>query len=146
MNRNFSALILTAIILTGCVAVHSTEQAKDGNPAGVCPYTAAAKSTPVLRHVVLVKFKDGTTAEQIRQIENAFIAMPSKIDAIYDYEWGTDVSVENLQQGFTHCFILTFQSEAARDEYLPHPVHKELGTLINPYLDKILVVDYWTKR
>ena len=145
MNRNFLALILTAILITGCVAVHNTEQAKDGNPAGVCPYKAA-RQKPVLRHVVLVKFKDGTTAEQIRQIENTFIAMPSKIDAIYDYEWGTDVSVENLEQGFTHCFILTFQSEEARDEYLPHPVHKELGTLINPYLDKILVVDYWTKR
>ncbi len=146
MNRNLLAMVLTATFLTGCVAVHESKHTRDNNPAGICPYAAAAKPAQVLRHVVLVKFKDGTTTEQIRQIENTFSAMPSKIDVIYDYEWGTDVSVENLQQGFTHCFILTFRSEADRGVYLPHPVHKELGTLVDPYLDKILVVDYWTKQ
>jgi len=71
---------------------------------------------------------------------------PDKVDAICDFEWGTDVSVENLQQGFTHCFFVTFRSEADRAKYLPHPAHKEFGTMLGPHLDKVLVVDYWTKQ
>jgi len=99
----------------------------------------------VLRHVVLFKFKDGTTAEQVRQIEQAFCALPGNIDAIRDFEWGTDVSVENRQEGFTHCFVVTFRDETARAEYLPHPEHKAFGNLLGPYLDKVLVIDYWAK-
>jgi hypothetical protein len=95
--------------------------------------------------VVLFKFKDGTTPEQIRAIENAFCALPGKVDAIYDLEWGTDVSVENLHQGFTHCFIVTFRSKADRARYMPHPDHKAFGKLLGPHLDKVCVVDYWTK-
>ncbi len=50
-----------------------------------------------------------------------------------------------MDQGFTHCFFLTFKNEADRDAYLPHPAHKEFGALLGPVLDKVLVIDYWTK-
>jgi len=93
---------------------------------------------------VLLKFKDSSTDEQVKQIENAFCALPGKIDAIHDLEWGTDVSVENRQQGFTHCFFVTFLSENGRAKYIPHPAHKAFGGLLGPHLDKVLVIDYWT--
>ena len=99
----------------------------------------------VLRHVVLLKFREDTSVSDIRRIENAFSALPSRIDAIYDFEWGTDVSVENLQKGFTHCFVVTFLSEADRGTYLPHPAHRELGEILKPHLDEVMVVDYWAK-
>lgn len=97
----------------------------------------------VLRHVVLFKFKPDATPEQIQEVVRAFQALPDKIDVIHDFEWGTDVSVENLQDGFTHCFIVTFKSESDRDAYLPHPAHKEFVALLRPHLDKALVVDFW---
>jgi hypothetical protein len=62
-----------------------------------------------------------------------------------DCDLGTDVSVENLQQGFTHCFVLTFRNEAGREIYLPHPAHREFGQMLGPHLDKVLVIDYWTR-
>lgn len=99
----------------------------------------------VLRHVVLFKFKDSATAEDIKKIEEAFCALPGKIPVIHDFEWGTDISTENLAQGFTHCFFLTFLTEADRAAYLPHPEHKAFGAMLGPHLDKVLVVDYWTK-
>jgi hypothetical protein len=138
MIRYFLCLAAGAILFTGCVSVHSTKHIDEDKPA--------AAPAQLLRHVVLFKFKDDATAEQIRQIEDAFCALPGKVDAIHDLEWGTDVSVENLHQGFTHCFIVTFASEADRARYLPDPAHKQFGTLLGPYLDKVLVVDYWTKR
>lgn len=137
MFRSFLCLAAVAIILSGCVSVHETMHVTDNK--------SAAMSNSVLRHVVLFKFKDNTSKEQIKQIEDAFCALPEKIDAIYDFEWGTDVSVENLQQGFTHCFLVTFLSEEDRAAYLPNPAHKAFGELLGPYLDKVLVIDYWTR-
>jgi hypothetical protein len=100
----------------------------------------------LLRHVVLLKFKDDTPARRLTEIEDAFRALPDRIDAIHDFEWGTDVSVENRQRGFTHCFLVTFRSEADRAEYIPHPAHKEFGKILGPHLDKVLVIDYWAKK
>ena len=100
----------------------------------------------LLRHVVLFKFKDSATPEQIKQVEDAFRALPSKIDLIKGYEWGTNVSPENLSQGYTHCFFLTFASDKDRDAYLVHPAHKDFGKLLGPYLDKVLVVDFWSRN
>ena len=96
--------------------------------------------------MVLFKFKDDATPAQIRKVEGAFAALQSKVDEIYDFEWGKDVSVENFQQGFTHCFVVSFLSEADRAEYLPHPAHKEFGQILDPHLDKALAVDCWTQN
>ncbi|MCA9245914.1 MAG: Dabb family protein [Planctomycetales bacterium] len=105
----------------------------------------AAQQGKLLRHVVLFQFKDGTSPEQVKEVEDAFRALPKKIDAIVDFEWGTDVSVENRADGFTHCFFVSFRNEKGREEYLPHPAHKEFGQLVRPRLEKVLVVDYWSR-
>jgi hypothetical protein len=142
MFRNLLCLSVGTILLAGCVSVHETKHVTEEKPA-----MASHDEIPshLLRHVVLFKFKDDTTDEQVRQIERAFCALPDKVDAIYDLEWGTDVSVENRQQGFTHCFLVTFLSEEDREKYIPHPAHKAFGELLGPHLDKVLVIDYWAK-
>lgn len=99
----------------------------------------------VLRHVVLFKFKEATTPEKIAEIEAAFAALPNKIPEIYSYEWGLNNSPEGLNKGLTHCFFLTFKSEADRATYLPHPDHKAFGALLTPHLEDVTVVDYWAK-
>jgi len=98
----------------------------------------------VLRHVVLFKFKEGTSTAAIKKVEDAFSELPSKIPQIMSYEWGLNNSPEGLEKGFTHCFFLTFKSEKDRAIYLPHPDHKAFGQILSPYLDDVLVVDYWT--
>jgi hypothetical protein len=109
------------------------------------PSTGAAEETNrVLRHVVLFKFKPDATKDQIREIEESFARLPEQIDAVKDFEWGTDNSPEMLSQGFTHCFFVTFKDEEGRAEYLPHPAHQEFVARIKPILEEALVVDYWT--
>ena len=98
-----------------------------------------------LRHVVLFQFKEETTSAQIQEVVDAFCALPGKIDVIRGFEWGTDVSVEGKADGFTHCFFLTFNSEADRDTYLPHPAHREFGTIVRPHVAKVQVFDYWAE-
>ena len=98
----------------------------------------------MIRHVVLFGWNDGTPAERVREIEDAFAALPGKIPEILDFEWGTDVSVESLAAGYSHCFLVTFATAAHRDVYLPHPDHQAFGDLIRPHLRQVLVFDYET--
>jgi len=96
-----------------------------------------------LRHVVLFKFKEGTSEKDIKKVEDAFKALPKKIKEIKDFEWGINNSPENHDKGYTHCFLLTFDSEEGRAAYLPHPDHKKFGELVGPLLDDVHVIDYW---
>ena len=40
-------------------------------------------------------------------------------------EWGTDVSVEGLQEGFSRFFITALADAAGRDAYIPHQAHQD---------------------
>src|SRR3954469_8560753 len=107
--------------------------------------SASAADAPY-RHVVLFKFKDSATPEQVKAVEAAFLALPTKINTIVDLEWGTNVSPEGKNDGYTHCFFVTFNDKAGVEVYLPHPAHKEFGALLRPILDKVCVVDYVAKK
>jgi len=107
--------------------------------------TADKKKEAKLRHVVLFKFKADATPAQIDEVVGAFAKLPSLISEIQEYEWGTDVSPEKLSKGFTHCFFVTFATDADRDAYLTHPDHVRFVELLKPILDDATVVDYWAK-
>jgi hypothetical protein len=104
-----------------------------------------ANSPPTLRHVVLFAFKDDATFEQIDTVVRDFAALARTVPGIVSYESGTNVSPEGLNDGFTHCFTLSFARNEDRDAYLDHPAHTAfVGTLKN-CLARSLVVDYWAK-
>ncbi len=95
-----------------------------------------------IKHVVLFKFKDGTPDATIGELIEGYKALPGKIDVMRHFEWGADVSVEDLHQGFTHCFITTFADAAGRDAYIPHQAHQDYVKVLLPHLDKLLVLDF----
>jgi hypothetical protein len=131
-------LLLATFILTVAVPCMETQGAE--------PESRPAAQAGRLRHVVFFKFKEGTTPDKLKEITDAFAELPKKIDVIRDFEWGTDVSVENLSKGFTHCFFVTFDDEKGRDTYLPHPAHKAFVDIVKPHLDDVCVVDYRETR
>jgi hypothetical protein len=100
-------------------------------------------SRRVLRHVVLFAFRESATPADIGAVEQAFAALPARIAEIQGFEWGTDVSVEHLADGYTHCFLVTFAAAADRDAYLIHPAHRAFVARLEPHLARALVVDYW---
>ena len=105
--------------------------------------TTIAHDRP-LRHMVCVRFQEGTDPEDIRQVEQAFAALPAKIPGIIGFEAGCNVSVEDKHKGFTHLWLLTFENEAARDFYLPHPAHHEFSRLLSQFREDVFVFDYIT--
>lgn len=104
-----------------------------------------AETGKVLRHVVMFKFAESATPANIQKIEEAFAQLPKKITTIKSYEWGINCSPEGLNQGLTHCFILTFSSEKDRNDYLVHPAHKEFGKSLGSDVEKVTVLDFWVK-
>jgi quinol monooxygenase YgiN len=103
--------------------------------------TAPAAESPY-RHVVFFKFKDTATAEQVQGLEQAFAELAKKINTVKSFEWGTNVSPEGLNDGFTHCFLVTFADKAGLEVYLPHPEHQAFVSQLKPLLDKVCVLDY----
>lgn len=95
-----------------------------------------------VRHVVLFKFKPGTPTEKIRQVERAFADLPRQIPQIVAFEYGTNISPEGKDLGYTHCFLVTFRDPAGRDAYLPHPAHERFKKLVGPLLAEVHVIDY----
>ena len=99
-----------------------------------------------LQHVVSFKFKSTATAQDITKVEAAFRALKQSIPQIAAFEWGTNVSKEKKDKGFTHCYILTFKSQQDLDAYIVHPEHKAFGKLVGPLLDDVFVIDFWSKK
>ena len=143
MLRNMLCLVVVAVVCTGCVSIHADKNCAMSKAE--CQKGCSKECPKMLKHVVLFKFKEGTTPEKIKEVENAFASLPGKIDVIKGFEAGTNVSVENRSEGFTHCFVMSFLNEADRDTYLNHPDHKGFGKSLGGCLDKVLVVDYWNK-
>ena len=97
----------------------------------------------MLRHIVMFQFKKTSSQDDVQKVVDAFRSLKGSIPQIAAFEYGTDNSPEGLANGFTHCFLVTFKSEADRDVYLPHPKHKEFVEVLKPHLDKVQVLDYW---
>ena len=134
--KNTFLLLLGFLLISGCV--NKTTEAKNN-------ISSNNNMNETLRHIVLFKFKATSEAVDIQKIENAFIALPTKIKEIKDFEWGLNNSPEGLDKGFTHCFLVTFESEADRATYLPHPDHLAFVALLDGHVDDVLVLDYWSK-
>ena len=104
-----------------------------------------ANAAEKLQHVVSFKFKETATPEAIKKVEEGFRALKEKIPTIVHLEWGTNVSKEKHDKGFTHCFIVTFKNEKDRDGYIVHPDHKAFASSLGPVLADVFVIDFWAK-
>jgi len=111
----------------------------------VAAMISSASAAEKLQHVVCFKFKTTATAPDIKKVEQAFQGLKQKIPQIVSLQWGTNVSKEKKDKGFTHCFILTFKNEQDLDTYIGHPEHKAFGKLVGPLLDDVFVIDFWAK-
>lgn len=113
---------------------------------GLCSCLMAQTAKKELRHVVLFGWKEKADTVSINKAIAAFSKLPQQIKTIRSFEWGSNNSPEKLNNGLTHCFLLSFASEKDRDDYLVHPAHKAFTTLLPDILDKVTVVDYWVQQ
>jgi len=143
--KSYYYLLLLLACCT-CSQPQSTDTATTDTVKEITVDMATAAPDSLLRHVVMFSFKEDSYPDGVMEVENAFRALPKKIAEIHDFEWGTNNSPEGLNEGLTHCFFVTFASEADRSVYLPHPAHQAFVEVLKPHLDEVLVLDYWAKE
>lgn len=131
MRIYFQSLLISVVLLAFNGIAHSDESSDN------------IKNEPV-RHIVAFKYKQGSTISEIKQVTDAFRALKDEIPGILHFEFGVNNSPENLDQGYTHIYQITFKNSKARDTYLPHPQHTKFGDLLSELdiLDSVFVVDY----
>jgi hypothetical protein len=95
-----------------------------------------------VKHIGLIKFKDGVSSDQIESMFNAILDLSESIAGIEDYVAGPNNSPEGLADGFTHAFIMTFKDSAARDAYLSDPEHEKVKAVALPNVEKIVILDF----
>lgn len=98
----------------------------------------------MVQHIVVFKYRPGTTRDQIQQVTDAFRELKSAIPGIMSFQHGANTSPEGKDQGFGHVYVLTFASEQARDAYLPHPDHRRFGDMLAQLgvVEEVFVVDF----
>ena len=96
----------------------------------------------MVRHILLIQFNTSSTMDEIETVRDEFLIIKNKIEGIVDVEWGENNSPEGLNKNYSHCVLMTFKNNAARDAYLPHPAHEALKTIFKPTLKDIIVFDF----
>jgi hypothetical protein len=96
----------------------------------------------VVKHILLVKFKAHTCAQDLTNLEQAFYQLKSEIAGIESVEFGENNSPEGLNKGYSHGIVIAFRDLAARDAYLTDSFHETLKLSFVPMIEDIVVLDY----
>ncbi|KAF2256383.1 hypothetical protein BU26DRAFT_414758 [Trematosphaeria pertusa] len=105
---------------------------------------------PPTTHIVLFQFKQSVTPFQVKEITSKMLALkkscihPStRTSYIKSITGGKDNSIEDLQDGISHAFIVQFYTNEDRTYYVDEdPVHQAFKDAVSPYLEKTQVVDF----
>lgn len=97
---------------------------------------------PQVKHIVLMKFKPETTDNEIGGLIQLLEGLKDEIPGMLDYCGGPYSSPEGFNRGFTHGFIMTFESVEARDNYLPHEGHQRAAEMLIPLVEQTVAFDF----
>ncbi len=97
---------------------------------------------PQIQHMVLVQMKPDVTPEKITQLFDALAQLQQLIPGITYFAGGAYSSPEGLNQGYTHGFLMTFESVDTRNNYLPHPEHERVKAELLKCIDGAIAFDF----
>jgi hypothetical protein len=81
----------------------------------------------MIRHIVLIKFRDDVSEEHRQEIYADLGALVGKIDGVQSAQFGPNVSPEGLSKGFRDGFVMDLRDAESRDRYLADPAHQAAG-------------------
>jgi hypothetical protein len=99
----------------------------------------------VIRHIVLIRFKEDTSQSMIDEVFKDLAAIKSKLSGVLSITSGRSESPEKIERGYMHGFVVDFKDWAALGAYQQHPDHRQVGARLVENavggLDGILVFD-----
>ena len=94
----------------------------------------------MLRHVVIIKFKEEVTNNQINDLTKRLRALPKYIKEIKSYEIGKDVL--HLPRSYDYAVVEKFSNVEEQEKYQRHSEHLKVIEFIKPMCANIISVDY----
>ncbi len=94
----------------------------------------------MIRHVVLMKFKEGASESRLVDLENGLLALPERIPEIKSYEFGLDVV--RSERSYDFALVSSFNDLESLKYYQTHPEHLKIVEIIKEICDNIVAVDY----
>ncbi|MDI9569794.1 MAG: Dabb family protein [Pseudomonadota bacterium] len=94
----------------------------------------------MLRHIVLMKLKEGVGVGQIDEMSTALHALPAKIAVIKGFEFGPDIL--GTDRSYDFALAASFESVEDLKTYQLHPDHVPVLQLVRSLCDSLIVVDF----
>jgi hypothetical protein len=82
----------------------------------------------MIDHIVLVKFNETTTQNQLQEVVERFKALKNHLSGIVDLQAGLNFSEKN--QGYQVILTARFEDRAALEAYGPNPEHQAVAAFI----------------
>ncbi len=82
----------------------------------------------MIDHIVIVKFGEQTTNEQLQEVVDRFKALKNHLTGVVDLQAGINFSEKN--QGYQVLLSARFENRAALEAYGPHPEHQAVAAYI----------------
>ena len=101
-------------------------------------------STGVLKHIVIITFKPGASADSIKALDDIYTGL-SKSPLVKDFDLGIDVSTRN-KGTLKHVYATTFASKEDMGAYTKIPEYQKLFKISLSVADDVSVVDYWKNK
>lgn len=96
-------------------------------------------------HIVLFKFKEGTTVEQIQNLKSEILKQKGTVSGLLEISFGEDFT--GRAKGFTHAEVAVFKDRKSLEDFNISAYHQQLiATYIKPVLEDIIVLDYQQKK
>lgn len=95
----------------------------------------------IFRHVLMMRFRDDVTENQVEEPYRGLARLPHVIEEIERYEFGPDLGLGESNPDMA--LIADFDSEAAWRAYQEHPEHLNLAEdLVRPVATKMIQMQY----
>lgn len=101
--------------------------------------------TMSIKHIVLVRVPESVSPTQVQEAFDDLATLKGQLPGLLSFVGGPNTSIEPAAQGYNYGFVMQFADAAARDAYVPHPLHQQgarrLRALRDPQPGGILVFD-----
>src|ERR1700759_2227483 len=107
-------------------------------------YAQTENSGTVLRHIVIITFKQDASADSIQALDNIYRDL-SKSSFVKSFEMGINISTRDTGV-IKHVYVTSFASKDDMDNYRKIPEYSMLFKVSLPVSDDVTVADYWVNR
>jgi quinol monooxygenase YgiN len=94
----------------------------------------------MITHVVLFKFKQEATADEIQQLAEGLGALPQLIEEIREFRFGVDVL--HTERSYDLGLVSNFDDLEALQRYQIHPEHQKVVAQVKAIAASVVAVDF----